>query len=108
MTLFDRLRAFACKSWGLLPGQFDKATASREILLADILERIRIEAHDPIKGMGVLAYIHPATIEKKRQKADEKKRVITLRMLMKGARPKNEAERQHLEKLDQNLKEMGY
>lgn len=62
--LYRRLRAVACKAWGMPPSEFDRQAAVRDILLCDIVDLMHVLMCDPTAGMGVLQYLAPGSVRR--------------------------------------------
>ncbi len=69
--LFRRLKALCCKNWGLAPPVFDLMISRGEILLGDVVELVRLCAHDPVAGLGLDRYLNRERWEREGAEAEE-------------------------------------
>ena len=104
--LHRRLRAQASRYWATTPAEFDSLAAAGQILLADVLDLVRLLCRDPVTGYATLQYVFPAAIERANQRALEQKRASNMTRILAMVRPKDDDEAVRLEALKVEAKRM--
>lgn len=103
--LYDRMRAVACRYWGIPPWELDSRIEQGGVSFAEVMNLIHLLGHDPLTGPWLFAYLAPATVERIKEKKKAADNKVQFAKILPMVVPKNEEERWFLESLQAQLKE---
>lgn len=64
MDLYHRLVTVASRYWGIPPDEVAARGESGALLLSDVLALVRLLAHDPISGPGIVQFVFPEQVKR--------------------------------------------
>ncbi len=93
-SLYVRLRALCCQTWGIPPWEFDAAAEREEIGLDDVFEVFILRSFEPILGENIHRYVFRETVARQEeQKRNKIAKLGWLAMLARSAKdPKRKQE----------------